>query len=155
MIWFSFAIASFVGAASLAGPDDSAPESIPNPLLEVLRTSVVGDAGAESSLGSSRAGVGFGGSLGADEGTAGDRGCWCMVDVYAAVSQSWMKQGQISKAHPTQRMAEYGVINTGICLLSGVQRDSDGPDKEGHANKSVEERPRWSTKTPGVGSRVS
>lgn len=100
MIWFNFAIASFPGAASLAGSGESAPESIPSPLPGIALTSAVGDAGAESSLRSSRAGVGFGGSLGADEGTAGDRGCWCMVDVYPTVilvSQTWMKQGQSSK----------------------------------------------------------
>ena len=59
----------------MACSEDSAPASMPNPLVALVLISVVGDDGVESSLRSSRAGVDLGGSLGAGEGTAGDRGC--------------------------------------------------------------------------------
>ena len=71
-------MASFLGAASLACSDESVPALIPRPLVEDVSKFAPGEAGWGScSLGSSRAGFEFDleGTVGAGDGTAGDRGC--------------------------------------------------------------------------------
>lgn len=76
IIWFSLAIASFPGAASLGCSACSELESIPRPRAGLVLISAEGNDGVESgSLTSSRVAVVSEGSLGAVEGTAGDRGC--------------------------------------------------------------------------------
>lgn len=76
MIWFNLAIFSLLGAAALCS-EDSGPPSMPNPLVELVRMSTVGEGGTTSwSLRSSRvAASGLAGCFGAEEEMAGERGC--------------------------------------------------------------------------------